>query len=69
MNNKEVILKELKSCSRISNIRILLEHFISPTNLHRIILSLQEEGYMIAHINHMNKEYCLIQDKNGVFYN
>ena len=69
MSKRETVLKELKNCSRISNIRMLLEHFISPRNLHKIINSLQDEGYIIAHIHHRNKEYCLIQDKNGVFYN
>jgi DNA-binding Lrp family transcriptional regulator len=68
LSNEEIVLKELRECSRISNIRIFLEYFISPRKLHKIIRSLEKEGHIIAHINYFNKEYSLARDKNGVFY-
>ena len=68
MRNREIVLRELRNSERISNIRIFLEYFITPRHLYKIITSLEEEGYIIAHINYRNKEYSLARDKNGVFY-
>lgn len=61
-------MRELRQSTRISNVRIFLQYFITPGKLHNIIRSLEEEGNIIAHINYGNKEYSLARDKNGVFY-